>query len=153
MTVDHDPNASAELAERMSEAVRTLLRAVYVSHQGADMEETRLKLSVIERQIMGLLLTQPGLKTKELATIFAVQTTTMASILERLSDSDLIEKHVHPSDKRAVAVKLSESGKTVIEGIRARDIQNCKGILAELTETRQRNFVDDLEMMAKKLSR
>jgi len=145
------PSSSEPLEERMSEAIRKLLRMLYVGSNEADVEETRLKLSVLERQLMGLLLTRPGLMTKELAAFFAVQTTTMASILERLADSGLIEKQKHPSDKRAIAVTLTTLGKTVIEAIRARDIENCRGILAELSEERQLDFVEDLERMASKL--
>ncbi len=137
----------------MSEAVRMLLRAVYVGQQEAEVEEARLKLSVIERQVMGLLLSRPGLMTKELAAFFAVQTTTMASILERLSDSGFIEKQKHPTDRRAIAVKLTPHGTTVIEGIRARDIENCRGVLMELSAERRHDFVEDLERLARKLTR
>lgn len=150
---DQRSDTSMRPEERMSEAVRTLLRAMYVSHQEADVEETRLKLSVIERQILGLLLARPGLKTRELADYFAVQTTTMASILDRLGDADLIEKRPHLDDKRAVAVTLTTSGQAVIEGIRARDIENCRTVLEGLSVERQGQFVSDLEMMARQFSR
>lgn len=139
------------LEERMSEAVRALLRAVYIGHQEIEYEEERLKLSVIERQLMGLLLTKPGQMTKDLAAFFAVQTTTMASILDRLTDSGLIERHQHTLDKRATAAVLTDKGILIIEGIRQRDVENCRGILAELTENRRADFVEDLEKMARKL--
>ena len=153
MASEDPPLLPETLEERMSEAVRKLLRAIYVAQQEAEIEETRLKLSVIERQVMGLLLTSPGLMTKELASFFAVQTTTMASILERLSNSGLIQKRAHPTDKRAIAVTLTTAGKTVIEGIRNRDIENCRGVLSELSERRRRTFVEDLERMARRLER
>lgn len=147
-----NPNLSPEtLEERMAEAVRVLLRAVYVGQQRAEVEETTLKLSVIERQLMGLLMIRQGLKTKELAEFFAVQTTTMASILNRLLDAGLVQKQRHSTDKRAVAVTLTAHGKTVIDGIRSQDIENCRGILSGLSKERRPCFVEDLEMMARRL--
>ncbi|WP_208350776.1 MarR family winged helix-turn-helix transcriptional regulator [Pseudaestuariivita rosea] len=149
MTKSTDTSALSP-EERMAEAVRVLLRAIYVGQQEKDTEETRLKLSVLERQLLGLLLITPGLMSKELAAYFGVQTTTMKSIIDRLIQNGMILKQPHPTDKRAIAVFLTDQGKEVIEGIRAKDVENCKNILSGLDDARQLQFIDDLEMMAQR---
>ncbi|MEL6735029.1 MAG: MarR family transcriptional regulator [Pseudomonadota bacterium] len=142
-----------EMEERLAEAIRGLLRQLYVGGQYTSVEAEWLKLSVLERQVLGVLLNQPGMMIKELAIYFGVQGTTMKSVLDRLIAGNLVHKAPHAIDKRAVALSLTQKGADIIGSIRSQDLKNCRDMLKQLSSKRQEQFVDDLERMLKRFSK
>jgi MarR family transcriptional regulator for hemolysin len=93
--------------------VARLLRT-YADHKAAQFGITRAQWAVLVR-----LERSEGLNQTELADVLDLQPITLTRLLDKLSDSGLIERQPDPSDRRAKRLFLTPAARPLLEQLAA----------------------------------
>jgi len=89
-----------------------------------------------------------GLTQSELTTAMSSDPNTVASLVERMEHSGLIERKPHEADRRAHRLRLLAPGKQRYEQAREIAIALQSQALSVLPETRRESFLEDLTLVA-----
>ncbi|HMJ88997.1 MAG TPA: MarR family transcriptional regulator [Candidatus Acidoferrum sp.] len=89
-----------------------------------------------------------GLTQRELAQIMSSDPNTVASLVERMEKSGLLERAEHERDRRAHRIRVLALGKKKFEKGRTIALALQSEVLAVLPEARRENFLEDLTMVA-----
>lgn len=89
-----------------------------------------------------------GLTQRELTQLMTSDPNTVASLLQRMEESGLIERKAHEKDRRAHRIRLLESGKTKYEAARALAVELQSEVLEVIPATRREEFLEDLALVA-----
>jgi MarR family transcriptional regulator for hemolysin len=101
-----------EFAFMVNDVARML--KTYADYKGAQYGITRAQWAVLAR-----LDRFEGLKQSELAEMLDLQPITLTRLLDRLSDSGLIERRSDPNDRRAKRLFLTPSARPLLEQLGA----------------------------------
>ncbi len=89
-----------------------------------------------------------GLTQRELTQLMTSDPNTVASLLQRMEESGLVERKAHEKDRRAHRIRLLESGKTKYEAARALAVELQSEVLAVIPASRREEFLEDLARVA-----
>lgn len=89
-----------------------------------------------------------GLTQRELTQLMTSDPNTVASLLQRMEESGLIERKAHEKDRRAHRIRLLDSGKTKYEAARALAVELQSEVLEVIPATRREEFLEDLALVA-----
>jgi DNA-binding MarR family transcriptional regulator len=89
-----------------------------------------------------------GLSQREIAQIISSDPNTIASLLERMEASGLVERTAHETDRRAHRIRLQSAGRKIYKEIRAIAIQLQTEILSVLPEEQREVFLINLTLVA-----
>jgi MarR family transcriptional regulator for hemolysin len=137
MSLPSTPNR--EFGFTLSDVAR-LLRT-YADHKAGEFGMTRAQWVVLIR-----LDRSEGLKQCELAEILDVQPITLTRLLDRLSESGLIERRPDPGDRRVKRLYLTPAARPILEQVGQQSEDIMATALAGLDP-------DAIEMLRAKLSR
>lgn len=89
-----------------------------------------------------------GLTQRELTELMSSDPNTIASMLERMEASGLVERREHERDKRAKRIILKPLGRRKYDEVREIALVLQMEILAVLPEDKQQEFLKHLELVA-----
>jgi len=127
-----------EFAFMLNDVAR-LLRT-YADHKAAQFGITRAQWAVLVR-----LDRCEGLKQSELAETLDLQPITLTRLLDKLSDSGLIERRADPDDRRAKRLYLTPAARPLLKQLAALAEEMMAGALAGVEH-------DSIEQMVGKLA-
>jgi DNA-binding MarR family transcriptional regulator len=84
-----------------------------------------------------------------LAVVTLVSSGTMTNRIDRLSDDGLVEREPDPSDGRGVLVRLTETGRAVVDAALTDLVERERALLAELSRADQRELADLLRTVVR----
>jgi DNA-binding MarR family transcriptional regulator len=89
-----------------------------------------------------------GMTQRELTDLMSSDPNTIASLLERMETSGLVERKAHERDRRANRISLKPIGKRKYEEVREIALTLQMEILSVLPEEKQEEFLKHLELVA-----
>lgn len=104
-------------------------------------------------QVLTLLLRHEGINQGGLADILEVEPITLGRMIDRLQDSQLVERRADPADRRAWRLYLTDKGLDLTERLRPFAAQTLDFALDGLSAGDQEQLRRILEMMRSNLSR
>ena len=116
----------AELASQLRPALLRLTRLI--RNQRVDMSITLTQLSA-----MGTLRKHGPMSAGELATLERVQPPSMTKVLANLEERGLVQRDVHPSDRRQVVLAITAEGERLLDSERRSRDEWLSRRLATLT--------------------
>jgi DNA-binding MarR family transcriptional regulator len=127
-----------------------LRRAWYGLNQSFRRRIAHLEITPDQFTVMRTLLEgdQEGLTQRELTQLMTSDPNTVASLLQRMEESGLVERRPHERDKRAHRIQLREGGKRKYEAARQVAVDLQSDILSGLPEERREEFLEDLAVVA-----
>jgi MarR family transcriptional regulator, organic hydroperoxide resistance regulator len=72
----------------------------------------------------------PNLTQKEIANIQRVDQTTMGQIIDQLEEKQFVKRAVHPTDRRAYCLVLTNTGENLIKTLWA-DMKRCETVFLQ----------------------
>lgn len=127
--------------------VARLLRT-FADHKAAQLGITRAQWAVLVR-----LDRCEGLKQSELAEMLDLQPITLTRLLDKLSDSGLIERRPDPADRRAKRLFLTPAARPVIERLGALGEETMASVLAGIDPETVEQMVAQLSVVKDNLRR
>lgn len=127
--------------------VARLLRT-YADHKAAQFGITRAQWAVLVR-----LERSEGLNQTELADVLDLQPITLTRLLDKLSDSGLIERRPDPSDRRAKRLFLTPAARPLLEQLSALGEETMTSTLAGIERERVEQMVSQLALVKDNLRR
>ena len=85
---------------------------------------------------------------KDLADLMSSDPNTIASLVKRMEDAELLAREVSKKDRRAKDVKVTANGKDVFLSARQRAMDLQAEVLGEITERQAEEFLRLLERVA-----
>jgi MarR family transcriptional regulator for hemolysin len=127
--------------------VARLLRT-YADHKAAQFGITRAQWAVLVR-----LERSEGLNQTELADVLDLQPITLTRLLDKLSDSGLIERRPDPSDRRAKRLFLTPAARPLLEQLAALSEETMSSTLAGIEREGVEQIVSQLALVKENLRR
>jgi MarR family transcriptional regulator for hemolysin len=127
--------------------VARLLRT-YADHKAAQFGITRAQWAVLVR-----LERSEGLNQTELADMLDLQPITLTRLLDKLSDSALIERRPDPSDRRAKRLFLTPAARPLLEQLSALGEETMASTLVGIERERIEQMVSQLALVKENLRR
>ena len=127
--------------------VARLLRT-YADHKAAQFGITRAQWAVLVR-----LERSEGLNQTELADVLDLQPITLTRLLDKLSDSGLIERRPDPSDRRAKRLFLTPAARPLLEQLAALGEETMTSTVAGIERERIEQMVSQLALVKENLRR
>ncbi len=84
----------------------------------------------------------PGLDQRRLAERLGIDPASVGQMIDRLEAAGLLERRVHPDDRRARLVSATRSGERVRQQLRPAALAAQERLLAPLTVQERRLFLD-----------
>lgn len=89
-----------------------------------------------------------GLTQRELTHLMSSDPNTVASLLQRMEESGLVERKAHEKDRRAHRIRLLASGGTKYEAARALAVELQSEVLEVIPRARREEFLEELALVA-----
>jgi DNA-binding MarR family transcriptional regulator len=89
-----------------------------------------------------------GMTQRELTEQMSSDPNTIASLLERMEDNDLVERREHEQDRRAYRIRLKPLGKRKYTQVREIAVALQKEVLSVLPDARREEFLEHLALLA-----
>jgi len=139
-------SVNREFAFMLNDVAR-LLRT-YADHKAAQFGITRAQWAVLVR-----LDRCEGLKQSELAETLDLQPITLTRLLDKLSDSGLIERRADPDDRRAKRLYLTPAARPLLKQLAALAEEMMAGALAGVRHESIEQMVGELSVVKENLRR
>lgn len=111
-----------------------------IAHTGVTPDQFTALRTLLETEATGL--TQ-----SDLTKIMASDPNTIASLVQRMEKSGLIERKAHEKDRRAYRLRLRPEGKKKYEEVREIALELQTEILSALPEDRREGFLEELAVV------
>jgi len=112
-----------------------------IAHTGVTPDQFTALRTLIESD--SLVVTQ-----REITERMSSDPNTVASLLERMEDSGLIERKPHETDRRAYRIRIQPSGREQFETCRSIALELQSEVLRVLSTTNQESFLEQLDLVA-----
>lgn len=99
-------------------------------------------LNPAEYGILAAVIDWPGLDQRRLAERLGIDPASVGQMIDRLETAGLLERRVHPDDRRARLVSATRSGERVRQHLRPAALAAQERLLAPLTARERRLFLD-----------
>lgn len=83
----------------------------------------------------------------QLAELLTLDKSTMSRTINKLVDSGLVIRELHPDDRRYVSIKLSEEGIKVFDNIENNMEKYYQSIFASIPEEKREQVLDSLQLI------
>lgn len=118
-----------------------------------DAEMRDLGITGLQWRIIARLLREPGQRQVQLAEYLEVEPITLSRMLDRLVESDLVERRADPSDRRARLIYLTSRADPLIAKLKNRAETVVEQSMSGLSDSDRNNLADLLEQVRCNLSR
>jgi DNA-binding MarR family transcriptional regulator len=130
LQAERDARSLTEVVTQLRRVLRTSIRSDY-PWETLPMAQVELLQCLHERD---------GARVGELAGLLRLAPNTVSTLLQQMSDADLLRREVDPADRRAVRVTLTDTGIRHLEGWRDAHERRLGTALDRLTEA-DRNII------------
>jgi len=72
-----------------------------------------LNITPVQALVLGFLADEDGITSSELGKRTELDSATMTGLLDRLEAARLLERRVHPADRRSIQIHLTDPGRTL----------------------------------------
>lgn len=86
-------------------------------------------------------------RTTDLANELGVNSSTATRLIDRLVRRDLVDRRVHPEDRRATSVTITASGRDVVDAVMRHRRAEARRILRRLPNDSRRALVNSLDTL------
>ena len=113
----------------------------------ADQRARQFGISRAQWVVLMRLHRSEGLKQSELADILDLQPISLTRLLDRLSDSGLIERRADPNDRRANRLYLTPAARPLLKQLAALGDEMMETVLQNVSPAAQEQLLGDLGIM------
>ena len=124
-----------------------LQRATHLTLDALAAELAELKITAAEANVLANLADGSELTASALATRVGSRPTTMTAVLDRLADRGWVVRHAHPTDRRAVVLRLTAAGRRAARTVAAAYERVEADVLAALSPTAARSLRQSLRRL------
>ena len=128
----------------LAEGFRALRELVVASQQLRSAFADRLGVAITDTFAMGHLASSTPRTARDLAEHLGVAQSSVTAVIDRLERAGLAERHAHPTDRRALIVALTDSGRRAVADIRRATVD----VLSEFDRRRLPALTRDLRRLA-----
>jgi DNA-binding MarR family transcriptional regulator len=129
----------------LSSLLLDLQRATHVTLDALAAELTELGITASEANVLANLADGASLTASALAARVGSRPTTMTAVLDRLAGRGWVVREPHPSDRRAVVLRLTATGRRVARTVAAAYVRVEADVLADLSPTAARSLRRSLQ--------
>src|SRR6516162_3915613 len=140
------PSKNREFGFLLNDVAR--LMRTYADHKAAQFGITRAQWAVLVR-----LDRSEGLNQSELAEVLDLQPITLTRLLDKLSDSGLIERRPDPDDRRAKRLFLTSAARPLLEQLASLGEGTMASVLEGVASDDVERMVSQLEVVRENLRR
>ncbi len=132
---------------RTREIAITLVDVARMLRTYADQRARQFGISRAQWVVLMRLHRSEGLKQSELAEILDLQPISLTRLLDRLSDSGLIERRADPNDRRANRLYLTSAARPLLKQLAALGDEMMETVLHNVSPAAQEQLLGDLGIM------
>jgi MarR family transcriptional regulator for hemolysin len=132
---------------RNREIAITLMDVARMLRTYADQRARQFGISRAQWVVLMRLHRSEGLKQSELADILDLQPISLTRLLDRLSDSGLIERRADPNDRRANRLYLTSAARPLLKQLAALGDEMMETVLQNVSPAAQEQLLGDLGIM------
>lgn len=132
---------------RTREIAITLVDVARMLRTYADQRARQFGISRAQWVVLMRLHRSEGLKQSELADILDLQPISLTRLLDRLSDSGLIERRADPNDRRANRLYLTSAARPLLKQLAALGDEMMETVLHNVSPAAQEQLLGDLGIM------
>jgi len=125
-----------------------LRRAWYGLNRAFRRRIAHLGVTPDQFTVMRTLLEHEGITQRELTQLMTSDPNTIASLLERMEQAGLVQRHAHEKDRRAHRLRLKRSGRTRYEAARKIAVHLQTEILSTLPPEMRDRFLENLDAVS-----
>ena len=137
---------------KLHHAVQIIMRAFKIAETNVQVAHRELAFGPPEIQTMRFVAEHMGCKLAELAEHLAVVPTTASSIVDRLVERGFIRRDRPETNRRAIAVAVTEAGEKAFSRIEAEELVTMQMMLDALSEDERASFVKSISKIAASVS-
>lgn len=138
----------------MEDNIGTLLAQVSrLMRRAFDIRARQIGVTRPQWQVLTLLSRHAGINQGGLADILEVEPITLGRMIDRLQDSQMVERRPDPSDRRAWRLHLTPKGEEQIERLRPFAIETLDMALDGVSTAEREQFMATLDKIRGNLSR
>lgn len=134
-------------------ALSTLIRTFTINERKHPAAEGQAIYNARDFETLGYLASHPGAPAKDLGLHLGVSPTTTQSIVDRLRRKGLIIRDQDALKGRAVAIFLTEDGRSLQAAIARQNRSNCEHMLNCLPAAEREAFIKSISKIAETVSR
>ncbi|MFQ6550386.1 MarR family winged helix-turn-helix transcriptional regulator [Aestuariibius sp. 2305UL40-4] len=134
-------------------SVATILRVMKITETSFRVAHRELNFSPPDLQSLRFIAQNPGCRSGELAAYLGVVPTTATSVVDRLVKRGLVSRTRPESDRRSVALTLTEDGREAFARIDAEEKQTMRVMLDALPDADREGFVRAMAQIAEHVSK
>ena len=87
-------------------------------------------ITALQSRVLSYLARYPGIRQGPLAELIEVEPITLSRMIDRLEESNLVERRADPTDRRAWQLHLTSSAEPLLDSLR----ETARDVVAEATE-------------------
>lgn len=138
----------SDQTKTLQQAVTTILRALKIAETQVQVAHRELSFMPADIQTLRYLSQNNGCKLSDLAGHLGVVPTTASSIVDRLVERGFVGRERPASNRRAVALHLTEDGSVAFGRIEAEEMATMRIMLDALPEADRTGFVEAMTRIA-----
>lgn len=129
------------LTQKLLHAIRHFHKAGWHQKTIAGYKASEIRILFCIEQLAA---SETSLTTKvsEISKLLQVTSPTVTQLIKGLETQGLVERHINPTDRRAVDIKLTEQGKKVSRQAADFFISSLEGLIAHLGEAQSDQLAD-----------
>ncbi|ETA01365.1 transcriptional regulator, MarR family [Frankia casuarinae] len=139
LRLERDARALTEVVTRLRRVLRTSIRSDY-PWEALPMAQVELLQCLQERD---------GARVGELAGLLHLAPNTVSTLVQQMSDADLLRRVTDPADRRAARVSLTETGTRHLQGWREAHERRLGDALGRLAAADQAVIVEALPALSR----
>jgi MarR family transcriptional regulator for hemolysin len=125
-----------------------LRRAWYSLNQAFRRRLAHLRITPDQFTVLRTLLEADGITQRELTQAMSSDPNTIASLLERMEEAELVDRQPHEADRRAHRLRLKTAGKKKYFEARLIALDLQTEVLSSLPATKREEFLEHLTVVA-----
>lgn len=137
----------------LQQAVTTIMRTLKIAETELQIAHRQLSFLPVDIQSLRFIGEYPDCRLADLASFLGVVATTASSVVDRLVDRGFVVRRRPETDRRSLALSLTEDGKDAFARIEAEERATMKLMLDALPEGERDTFVRHMSQIASRVTK
>ena len=108
-----------------------------------------LNLTIAQLKTLFFISNRGSTNSRSLAEALAVTPSNVTGIIDRLVEHQLVSRQEDPKDRRALQLRVTDKGESILAGLRERRATHMSEILEQLTEKDLNRIIEGLTLLVK----
>ena len=139
--------------ENKNALVEMMFRVLRLMKDKMSFSNNLIHLSILQIQALFFLNKNKKVSMSDIADYFHIELPSATSLLNKLHDMKLVERHEDKEDRRLVIITLTDSGKTLLKQAMCERRKKLEKILLYLSEKQKLDLLNILETLNNKLQK